>query len=329
MYITNANLDRILSKIEHSSADINDLLAEFNKLDGKLSESDRKKLAAAKYFLSNENLDNINITKFNPIRPINNPYFVFSRNRTRPPAYHQHQNCSRLEQPFSDLAIPRRVVLLSEEISQKQGQEIGEKILDEYQKFFTDCASSMTEKVQLQGAIMAVITHFLDKYNLHLSESEIWQEINQDNSGAAHLQNTQNPKETLDNTLEQYHNFLLDLQSSVKKEITQIYDWRFADDWQILRWGKDRADPEITRLAEQLAQHKKNLMGALISYLKFKADFKQDEIDKTFLERLGFVPCGECRRNSSFRNSMFNPQPSHEHINSTPSIQEQDIDMPF
>lgn len=85
MYITNANLDRILSKIEHSSADINDLLAEFNKLDGKLSEPDRKKLAAAKYFLSNENLDNINITKFNPIRPINNPYFVFSRNRTRPP----------------------------------------------------------------------------------------------------------------------------------------------------------------------------------------------------------------------------------------------------
>ena len=294
MYITNYNLNRLLTKVSANEADIKQLL---NILFNDFLDNDftrffniyelRRLAGTRKLFESTTgiNLSGLSTLNIQPIESNNDKRFI-NPNKA-PPAYHKDCTCTKLNSDYTELAIPNEI----QQIANKHRQEIIELYRSIYKK---PCGTAFLfgdKDIDWQVYANTFRSEVLSKYGIAINESTLLKpkEITLKNSKPTELPD--NPKKTINECLELLHNFS---QQILKNKIYQdVYNWRYLYPKKRQEFAQIRGN-EYIKINAELDQLQTELYEAIINYLKIKTEFNQENLDEQLLINCGFTHCRTC-----------------------------------
>lgn len=297
MYITNYNLNRFLSRVTADVSDVENLLELLSPdfaqchLENFFSTYELKRLAGAKRIFE----DTVGITTSGlerlDIRPIdpnhNNPYYLLPSN-TAPPAYHKDHTCEKLNSDYHTISIPKAIIDLS------RGSP---ELIDLYRSIYENpCGTAFLlgdEHIDWQALANTFRAESLSKLGIAVSESILPnpREVTLKNSKPTTLPNS--PKQEMSECLDLLEAFIQEtLQNKTYKD---IYNWRYLPSFKRKEFARIRGEDYI-KINAHLNELQKSLYQAIISYLKLKIGFDQDNVDEQLLIACGFINCRTCNR---------------------------------
>lgn len=268
MYITNANLRRLIESIESSEIDTKELNIKNTAIDDILSYEELEKLKHAKAFFMGRSF---NISELKPIEIVDKMKYL---NEGHKPAYHHDKDCWKAKMDFDDYLIP-------EVIRYKGPAEVARYRI----RAKGSDLSNMGDCIVL-GAEFAVSPNLIYQKKFEKNggvDSFTFQDL-------SYLENL-SPQQ-LDEELEIISAALIDFlsKSTLHKD---VYNLRFRK-YSFIKWVMKERDENTANLANELANHKQLAIAIIEQKAKKESNFDQSGIEERLLIHLNFVPCKTC-----------------------------------
>lgn len=268
MYITNANLKRLIESIDSAEIETKELSIKSEVINDILSNEELENLKHAKAFFMGRSF---NICELRPIEIIDNMRYL---NEGHKPAYHDNKECIRANSPFDDYIIP--------EIIRLKG-----------------AAEVARYRIRAKGLELSNMEHCIVLgVEFGVPPELIYQKTFEKNAGVdsftlqdlSYLENLSSQQ--LDEELEIISKALIDYlnQSQLHRD---LYNLRFRKHGFIRSVMKGR-DKNTVSLANELANYKQLAMAIIEQKSKNESNFNQSEIEEYLLVKLNFVPCRTC-----------------------------------
>ncbi len=259
MYITQANLGKLISQIE---IDVSNLLT-IPHIQNFISQNDLIKLSRYEKFFSTD--DKISLTYLNKVSVPNDTYtMVFEGVK---PAYHLNKYCPKLNNNYNNLYIPAEI--------KSRGHAEVERFRNYVKKFSPSEWESDATFLTIKAEFGFTDPHFTT--------------VQRDNSGAQEIDFTNLALNDIENilktTIQQLEGF--SQQSSCHKKVFQLI-YRTPKDIKTLTKNHN---PETAQLAIELANLKDKLLLAQIAFFQKSANFNPENLSVDLLESNGFIPC--------------------------------------
>ena len=265
-YITKANADRIVKKMNLSGIEIN----EFGKqMQFKwFNKGELRKLKAFEMLFTKPDLF---LSSYTALKPRDNESeFVFRSNS----AYHESENCSKLHSDFSNIKIPNEIII--------SGQK---------QKFIQFCKDyfELSQK-------------YPDQFRLRLKwEFNITNEIfvNYENSGYLSIENMtlMEVEKIIQKKIIDFNNWIR--ESRINLQVVEYFGLQsFNYKWPEklnLQYISTKNKKEIIEILKHFEINiKQPLIELFINYYRMKNN-KELSFDSNLLEELGFKACSYCK----------------------------------
>lgn len=269
MYITNANLKRLIESIESAAIDTKELNIKSEVINDILSDEELENLKHAKAFFMGRSF---NISELRPIEIIDKMRYL---NEGHKPAYHADKECIKANSAFDDYIIPDIIRL-------KGAAEVA------------------SYRIRAKGLELSNMEHCIVLgAEFGVPPELIHQKTFEENAGVnrftlqdlSYLENL-SPQE-LDEELEITAKALIDYLNKSQLH-RDLYNLRFRKHSFIRSVMKER-DKNTVSLANELANHKQLAIAIIEQKAKNESNFNQSEIEEKLLVNLNFVQCRTCR----------------------------------
>lgn len=268
MYITNANLKRLIERIESAEIDTKELNIKSEAINDILSDEELENLKHAKAFFMGRSF---NISELKPIEIRDNMRYL---NEGHKPAYHADKECIKANSAFDDYIIPDIIRL----------------------KGATEVAAY---RIRARGLELSNMQHCIVLgAEFGVPPELIHQKTFEENGGVnrftiqnlSYLENL-SPQQ-LDEELEIISAALIDFlsKSTLHKD---VYNLRFRK-YSFIKWVMKERDENTANLANELANHKQLAIAIIEQKAKKESNFDQSGIEERLLIHLNFVPCKTC-----------------------------------
>lgn len=270
MYISQANLNRIINRVRGENPHLDNLYHA--DIQFCLSNVETNFLCKAKtFFISSNRLS----LMFDPIEITDNLSFIIA---SQAPAYHLSNQCQRLKSNWFNYYVPKEV------------QNRGVQEVLRFRKFISD--SIKRDNFYLGHPALTIAL----KAEFKIVDTNFGR-VEKNNSGIVAFGDELEKAnlEYITHALDTVYGELLVFkdQSNIHKK---IYDMRYFDPKKIKRLTKF-SSPEEKEIAEQFAELKAKLIIALVESYKKENDFDQNMVEEDLLIRLGFHKCSACKDN--------------------------------
>ena len=268
MYITNANLKRLIESIDSAEIDTKELNIKSEVINDILSDEELEDLKHAKAFFLGRSF---NISELRPIEIIDQMRYL---NEGHKPAYHYNEDCQKAKMHFDDYIIP--------DIIRLKGP-----------------AEVARYRIRAKGLELSNMEHCLIlAAEFGVSPELIYQKKFEKNRGVdsftlqdlSYLQGL--TSQQLDEELEKVSKALIEFlnASSLHRD---LYNLRFRK-YSFIRWVMKGRDEDTVNLANELANHKQLAIAIIEQKAKKESNFDQSGIEERLLVHLNFVPCRTC-----------------------------------
>lgn len=265
MYITNANLRRLLSSIE--SANTNGVDVNINNpiINDILSDEELEDLKEYKaFFLGRQ----FNIEELRPVKVVDTYKYVKPPSK---PAYHRNSRCARAHADFESRIVP--------EVIRARGKDA----VNDYRRRVEGLDFSKMEDCITLAAELGIEPR-------HITEIET-----EENSGVDLFKIYKDVHSMSINELDGELIKMSDLISQFSQQSqthNYIYGLRFLEPHELMEIVKNQSN--IAQIGKEFASLKTYIKEILTEKFKKESGFDQSAIEENLLEKLNFVSCRSC-----------------------------------